>query len=170
MEIWTIGHSNHAFEKFLGLLQQHEITLLVDVRAKPFSRFPQFTRSNLSDALRANKIEYLFGGKYLGGLSPTPITEPMFVVKMDAILKQVAGGQRVTLMCSEGKPLECHRAGKLTAWLHRHSPDIKTTHILTDGTLVDGREFEPHVNDNVIWRDFKASIVRLEKKRAKKCC
>ena len=47
MEVFTIGHSNHTPERFLELLHQHKITMLVDVRSKPQSRFPHFQRDNL---------------------------------------------------------------------------------------------------------------------------
>jgi len=33
--IFTIGHSNHTIEVFLGLLRRHDIRGLVDVRSKP---------------------------------------------------------------------------------------------------------------------------------------
>ncbi|MCL4743867.1 MAG: DUF488 domain-containing protein [Burkholderiaceae bacterium] len=154
MEVWTVGHSNHSFEKFLGLLKKHEISMLVDVRSKPFSRFPHFQRVNLIKLIRSNGIDYRFGGSVLGGLGNVKVTSALFVSKMDAILEMTSEGLRVAMMCSEGKPCECHRAGKLTAWLHRERPDVKTTHIMPDGSLVDGREYEPKVLNAVFWPEF----------------
>ena len=41
----TIGHSKHPIEKFLELLRQHGVEVLVDARSQPFSRFsPHFSR------------------------------------------------------------------------------------------------------------------------------
>ena len=62
--IWTIGHSNHALDHFLGLLAEHGVEILVDVRSQPYSRYtPHFSR----DALRADVtnagLRYLFMGK-----------------------------------------------------------------------------------------------------------
>jgi len=37
--IYTVGHSNHPIERFLGLLQPHGITAVADVRSTPYSRF-----------------------------------------------------------------------------------------------------------------------------------
>lgn len=68
MEVWTIGHSNHSFEKFLGLLQQHKISMLVDVRSRPSSRFTHFIRDNLIRGVRENGIDYRYGGNVLGGM------------------------------------------------------------------------------------------------------
>ena len=48
--ILTIGHSTHALEAFVTLLQRHCVTVVADVRAVPYSRFnPQFNREPLAD-------------------------------------------------------------------------------------------------------------------------
>jgi len=66
--VWTIGHSNHPLEEFLGLLEQHRIQLLVDVRSSPYSRYAsQFNRDAIQGPLRAQAVEYLFLGDLLGG-------------------------------------------------------------------------------------------------------
>ena len=52
--LFTIGHSNHTEEKFLGLLREHDIDVLVDVRSQPLSRYnPQFNSNNLKRVLAA---------------------------------------------------------------------------------------------------------------------
>ncbi|WP_113152758.1 DUF488 family protein [Nitratireductor sp. OM-1] len=158
MEVWTIGHSNHSFEDFLGLLKQNQITMLIDVRSKPVSRFPHFQRDNLIRGVRSNGVDYRYGGKVLGGLGDVQVTAPLFIAKMDAILQFTEEGHRVAMMCSEGKPCECHRAGKLTAWLHRERPDVKTTHIMRNGALVDARSYEPKVIAEVTWPDFASTM------------
>lgn len=158
--VWTIGHSNHTFEKFLGLLKRHEISMLIDVRSKPFSRFTHFQRSNLAHALRANGVDYRYGGSVLGGLGNVQIDSKLFITKMDMVLEFAANGHRVAMMCSEGKPCECHRAGKLTAWLHRNRKDVETWHIMPDGSLVDARSYEPKVIEEVTWPTFKSTMKR----------
>jgi uncharacterized protein (DUF488 family) len=155
VEVWTIGHSTHEADTFIKLLQQHSITMLVDVRTKPSSRKPHFCRDNLIRLVRGNGIDYRFGGSVLGGLNKVKIGEKLFISKMEAILQFAAEGQRVAMMCSEGKPCDCHRAGKLTAWLHREHPEVKTTHILTDGSTVDAKEYEPQVRPVVVWPEFE---------------
>jgi len=43
--IYTIGHSDHSTEQFIGILKQHTITAVADVRSAPYSRFhPQFNK------------------------------------------------------------------------------------------------------------------------------
>jgi Protein of unknown function, DUF488 len=52
MELFTIGHSNHSIETFITLLQQHEITVVADVRSHPYSRYvPHFNPNQLKSAL-----------------------------------------------------------------------------------------------------------------------
>ena len=62
--ILTLGHSNHPLERFLGLLAEHGVTAVADVRSAPYSRFcPHFNRRALSSALEARGIQYLFLGR-----------------------------------------------------------------------------------------------------------
>ena len=66
--LYTIGHSNHAPEVFLGLLSAHGIEALVDVRSQPYSRYAaQFDKPGLNALLAGAGITYLFMGKELGG-------------------------------------------------------------------------------------------------------
>ena len=59
VEILTIGHSNHPVDQFVGLLRQHGIESLVDVRRFPTSRrFPQFNHDNLTNSLADQGIGY----------------------------------------------------------------------------------------------------------------
>src|SRR6266478_6824066 len=65
--IFTIGHSSHSWEKFVGLLQQHGITDVVDLRTTPGSDFcPHFNKDVLQTGLRAAGIRYEHFGKALG--------------------------------------------------------------------------------------------------------
>ena len=57
--IYTIGHSTRSLEAFIGLLQAHRITHLVDIRTVPRSRrHPHFTIDVLSAALSRAGITY----------------------------------------------------------------------------------------------------------------
>jgi len=66
--IYTIGHSNHSLDKFVELLKRHGITVVVDVRSAPYSRFhAQFNKEELKHALRERGLGYVFLGRELGG-------------------------------------------------------------------------------------------------------
>ncbi len=61
MSIFTIGHSNHPIDKFLGLLKSHGITAVADVRSVPYSkRNAQYDREALRKTLREHGIIYVF--------------------------------------------------------------------------------------------------------------
>jgi len=126
--VLTIGHSTRDLETFLGLLQAHEVTCVVDVRTVPRSRHnPQFDKENLPDALRAAGIayEHMPG---LGGLRHTRADSPNkgwrnasfrgyadymqtdeFRKNLEALIVR-ASKDRVALMCAEAVPWRCHRS------------------------------------------------------------
>lgn len=165
IEIFSIGHSRHPWEQFVALLHQHEIDTLVDVRSLPQSRWtPWFGKNTLVPALDALGIRYEWMGDNLGGLDKTVSTTSFgFQVSLGKAVGMAGGGNRVALMCSEGIPGECHRAGKLFAWVHRDvtAGAIKTTHIMRDGTLVDGRAYEPRIIKEERWHELDWSDVPM---------
>ncbi|MBO9703057.1 MAG: DUF488 domain-containing protein [Sporocytophaga sp.] len=58
--IYTIGHSNHSLEEFIGILKSFDIKVLADVRRFPGSRkFPYFNKENLKISLDKNGINYV---------------------------------------------------------------------------------------------------------------
>src|ERR1700693_3873053 len=66
--VFTIGHSIHAIEEFIALLQRAGVQCLVDVRSIPRSRRnPQFNIEALPGSLAAAGIEHRHL-KSLGGL------------------------------------------------------------------------------------------------------
>lgn len=121
--IYSIGHSNHTLEKFLSLLKEHRIQVLVDVRSYPYSQYsPQFHQIQLKTALAAAGVHYLFLGKELGGRPDGSdfydsdgrvfygrvAKTPLFRQGIER-LKHGIQTHRVAIMCSEENPTECHR-------------------------------------------------------------
>lgn len=144
--VFTIGHSTHASDFFLGLLTQHHISAIADVRSSPFSRFnPQFNREVLSRELHTHKIKYVFLGEELGARSKDPDCYIDGKVQYDRIaqtdlyrkgISRVLEGAerfRIALMCAEKDPLMCHRAVLVSRTLVEHSAEVN--HILSDGSL-----------------------------------
>jgi len=52
-DLFTIGHSIHPLEDFLGLLKRHGITTVADVRSQPFSRIQYFNGDVLAAVLKS---------------------------------------------------------------------------------------------------------------------
>jgi len=123
VDIYSVGHSNHELERFLALLRENEIEVVVDVRSNPRSRFaPHFNREALERSLGNQGIEYLFLGAELGG---RPAGDEFYdddghvlysrVAETEAfrsgIERLVSEGRRarIAAMCSEEDPTTCHR-------------------------------------------------------------
>lgn len=71
--VFTVGHSNLEFAKFVALLKQHRTQAVADVRSSPYSQYnPQFNRESLQCALREHDISYAFPGEELGARRSEP--------------------------------------------------------------------------------------------------
>lgn len=152
--LFSIGHSNHGLETFLGLLRQHGIEVLVDVRSQPASRYAsQFDRGNLQEAAAQAGIKYLFLGRELGGRPPgdayydaeghvryDQVAEAPFFLEGVERLEQGAPRYRVALMCSEENPAECHRHLLVERVLAKRG--IVMEHIRGDGRIQSAAELE----------------------------
>jgi uncharacterized protein (DUF488 family) len=129
LTIYTIGHSNQAFEEFISLLEAYEIRVIADIRSFPGSRtFPYFNRANLEASLPEHGVEYLWIPK-LGGRrsirkgfdSPNiGLTSPGFRAYADYMateefregvneLLSAARKSRTAYMCAEALYWRCHR-------------------------------------------------------------
>lgn len=151
--VFTIGHSNLEFAKFVALLKQHGVQAVADVRSSPYSQFnPQFNREPLQRALREQGISYVFLGEELGARRSEPecyvngradyaliAGSPAFVRGVDRIT-QGAAKMRVAMMCAEKDPLDCHRCILVSPRLRERGIEVR--HILSDGTLESHEQAE----------------------------
>lgn len=152
-ELLTIGHSTHPIDVFIGLLKQHGVTAVADVRSHPYSRyFPQYSRDALKEALAQAKIAYVFLGKELGARSENPACyrqgkaqyellakEPQFAIGLDR-LRTGMNRFKIALMCAEKDPLYCHRAVLVARKVHESGVPVE--HIYADGSIKGHSEME----------------------------
>jgi uncharacterized protein (DUF488 family) len=163
IKLFTIGHSNHSLEKFIRLLEDNGIMLLVDVRTAPHSRYnPQFNKENLESVLPQRGIQYAHAGKYLGGRPSDPtcykervlpaegadylhevdypevMKRKWFTQGIDRLL-ELADEQTTAIMCSEENPAECHRHHLIAQFLIAEHPEVDVRHIRGDGTVFSAR-------------------------------
>ena len=142
--IYTIGHSTLDIEVFIAMLSEHDIEVLVDVRAFPGSRrYPHFNKENLQVVIPEAGIRYEHMRK-LGGrrtASKTDVPSPNVFWEHKAFrnyadyalgeefheglqqLEQVAAQALCAIMCSEAVWWRCHRR-------------IITDYLLADGFRV----------------------------------
>jgi len=164
--IYTLGHSTRGLAEFSAVLQAHEISLLVDIRAFPMSkRHPQFNREQLELWLPEIGLGYRWmkelGGRRrkLTGESPNValrnesfrnyadyMLTPEFARAADEVLS-AAEKQRTAIMCAEMLWFKCHRmlvSDHFTALGHTvmHIADTRPPklHALTkEARMVEGR-------------------------------
>lgn len=138
--VWTIGHSNRTLEAFTDLLRGHSVTLLVDVRIAPRSRYnPQFNAESLTAAFPYRHLKDLGGYR-----TPRPdsvntaldgiwrgyadhMATPAFGSAL-TMLMESAASESVAVMCAEASPADCHRSFIADALVVR---GVEVRHILT---------------------------------------
>jgi uncharacterized protein (DUF488 family) len=129
--IYTIGYGDRTLDAFVAVLTKYAIAYLVDVRSAPYSRYkPEFSKEPLAQALQAQGIRYIYLGDALGGRPADPTCyvdgkvdyekvkqQPAYRQGIDRLQDAFRQQQRVALMCSEGKPEQCHRSKLIGASL-----------------------------------------------------
>jgi uncharacterized protein (DUF488 family) len=161
--VMTLGHSTHTLKEFIGLLQAHGATCVVDVRTVPRSRHnPQFNKTSLPRSLKKAGLGYVHLPG-LGGLRHAKrdssnvgwrnasfrgyadhMQTPEFGQSLDELIRLAKQG-RLVLMCAEALPWRCHRSLIADALLvrgirseHIMSPTRRQVHSLTSFARVRG--------------------------------
>jgi uncharacterized protein (DUF488 family) len=156
--ILTIGHSNHALERFIALLEGGQVTAVADVRSAPVSRFvPHFNKDRLAASLADRGILYLYLGEELGGrpeqseLFTDGVADyekmarlPSFKAGIEKLIEG-ARDKRIAVMCAEADPLDCHRCLLVGRALAERGVDVG--HILPSGPIVTQAEIEDRLLD-----------------------
>lgn len=153
--IYTIGHSTHKLDDFLSILVENSINCIVDVRSVPFSsRVPHFNKEDLRQQLEKNDMVYLHFPKAFGARHKDPelLDETgrvdfekvrqtdSFRNGIDKLHYCIEQGYKVSLMCAEANPLDCHRFSMISYQLVKEG--FLVNHILKDGNVIDNGELE----------------------------
>jgi uncharacterized protein (DUF488 family) len=154
MRIWTIGHSTRTIDKFISLIEQHGIKLLVDVRSFPGSRrYPQFNKETLEDSLGKAGLRYEHFPELGGRRKPRDDSHNLawrnasfrgyadymeteeFHKGVRRLVDLAADAGPTAIMCAEAVWWRCHRS-LISDYLK--AVDIEVIHIL------DVNKTEPH--------------------------
>lgn len=152
--LFSIGHSNLEFPRFVQLLRQSGVTAIADVRSQPYSKWlPWTNRPNLEQMLREHEINYHFMGDLLGGRPrQSEVYDSEGRVDYERVKTASAFGQgleglsraledfRISMLCSEADPIDCHRGLLIAPAMKERG--FAATHIRSDGTLESQAEFE----------------------------
>jgi uncharacterized protein (DUF488 family) len=150
--IYTIGYGARSLDAFFDVLADQGITHLIDVRSAPYSKFkPEFSKNALEVAARSRGIRYTYMGDALGGqpkddscyedgkvLYDRVRERPYFAEGIARLRKAHDLGLRVAIMCSEGKPEQCHRTALIGQVLA--DAGIPLAHIDENDALIDQDE------------------------------
>jgi len=168
--IYTIGHSNHPVEIFLGLLRQHGIATVVDVRSSPYCRFAvHFNKEDLQGRLRTEGVRYLLLGDVLGGrpegeefydrqgyvLYDRVAQSRAFQSGLGELLREAAAC-RVAVMCGEEDPTGCHRRLLIGRVLAQQG--VRILHIRGDGRV----QTEPEVAGEEEFRRTRGQLTLFD--------
>ena len=150
--IYTIGYGARDMASFLSALKVNDIHYLIDIRSRPYSSYkPEYSKQSLQNFLESNGIRYVFMGDTLGGQPENNqcytdgkvdyekvAQQDFFQSGVERLSKAGQLGQRVVLMCSEGKPENCHRSkliGKVLA-----AQGIDVLHIDENDKVIDQKQ------------------------------
>jgi uncharacterized protein (DUF488 family) len=139
--VFTIGYQGHTVSSIIGVLQAHQINLLIDVRQNPISRKPGFSKKGLDKHLSFSGIDYVHF-PCLG----TPLAIRRFYIQSGQVelalkryekylesktaclqsLVEIVSDRRCCLLCLESCYTTCHRSviakklARITQWTPVH--------------------------------------------------
>ena len=147
--IYTIGYGARAIEDLVAVLKEHQIAFLIDVRSQPYSRYkPEFAKDALAHRLKQGGVQYVFMGDTLGGRPADSDCykddgrvdyekygrKPSYLEGIERLKRAWQQQLPVVIMCSEGKPENCHRSMLIGVTLQEQG--IDAVHIDENGGLL----------------------------------
>ncbi|MCH3923642.1 MAG: DUF488 domain-containing protein [Bacteroidales bacterium] len=122
--LYSIGHGTKTIDEFCNELNSFNITYLVDVRSKPYSKWnPNFNQDILKYLSSKRKIIYVYMGDVIGGI-PNDMScytdghidykkmgeKQSFIDGLNRLIIANKKGIKLAVMCSESDPTMCHRS------------------------------------------------------------
>jgi uncharacterized protein (DUF488 family) len=150
--VFTVGYGARTLDEFLAVLKANRIEYLIDVRTAPFSKFkPEFSKELLQHHIERAGLRYVFMGDTLGGQPRDPAchtdgkvdyakvrAQPFFQAGVERLRKAFGQRRRAALMCSEGRPEDCHRSKLIGEALS--ATGIPVCHIDEDGQVLTQKQ------------------------------
>jgi uncharacterized protein (DUF488 family) len=146
VRLYTIGFTKKSAERFFGLLREHGVERLVDIRLHPSGQLAGFTKQADLRYFLANLVACDY--RHLPDLAPseeilsdyrTDHDWDRYVVRFEALMderdvpdsldQRILREKTCCLLCSEATPERCHR--RLVAErLARAWPDVDVVHLI----------------------------------------
>lgn len=155
MDIYTIGHSNYSIDRFLDMINFHNINCIVDIRGTPYSKYNiQYNKETISQTLKSRGYIYIYMGKEFAAQRTDKslyteegyadfekvVYDQDFLNGINRLRDGCSKGYRIALMGAKQDPINCHRCILLGRPLIAAGFNVK--HILDDNTLASQEELE----------------------------
>lgn len=155
IEIYTLGHSNYPFDKFIEILKKYNINCVVDIRAIPYSKYnTQYNKEFFQSNLKKLGYTYIYMADEFGAKRKTRISyNDEGYADFDKVILEddfKRGIERIKMGCSKNykivilgamqEPIRCPRAILLGKELIKEGFDVK--HIMHEGNLKTQEELE----------------------------
>ncbi len=102
--VYDIGYQCYTPLEFVAKMKAEGVTMVVDVRAKPWSKKPGFNKKDLQATLATQQVLYQHHGEMLGG-NRRPRAWDEGVRR----LAKMAEVEQLCIMCVEEDRDKCHR-------------------------------------------------------------
>lgn len=163
---YSLGHSSHDWPRFLELLEAVGTDAVIDVRSRPHSRYSHFCEAALRARLNFHGICYEHLPALGGDVSVSydeAARHPSFLAGIDHVL-DVSRRCRVTMLCAEHEPLQCHRFLLVARALAARG--IHVGHVLRSGEVELHWQTELRLlratgcSDDDLWRSDENCLVQ----------
>ena len=151
--VYTIGYSGFSIDDFVATLKKHNVSLVVDVRSSPFSKFfPEYNKDTLEICLKTHGIYYRnyadsFGArqndrKYYckeGYLDFEVFAQSApFLQGIKKLCDSMEKNYSFALLCAEKDPICCHRTILVARAFYERGYNV--IHLLADDNTITQQE------------------------------
>ena len=155
IEIYTLGHSNYPFDKFIEILKKYDINCVVDIRSTPYSKYnTQYNKEFLHETLKNLGYTYIYMADEFGAKRKTKVSyndegyadfdkvilEDEFKRGIERLKVGCSKNYKIVLLGAMQEPIRCHRAILLGKELIKAGFYVK--HIMHEGDLKVQSELE----------------------------
>lgn len=155
IEIYTLGHSNYPFNKFIEILKKYNINCVVDIRAIPYSKYnTQYNKEFFQSNLKRLGYTYIYMADEFGAKRKTRksynqegyadfekvILEDDFKKGIERLKIGCSKGYKIALLGAMQEPIRCPRSILIGKELIKEGFNVK--HIMHEGDLKTQMDLE----------------------------
>ena len=176
--VYTIGYAGLNIDRFLDILKENKISLLIDVRSLPKSKyFKDFNDNNLSKLLPKIGVKYENWRKEFGARQDNfdfytnGILDYEKFAKSEQFQKGIEKvkefqNKNICLMCSEIDPKNCHRGVLCGRKIYENGMEV--SHIIAkrngETNIEDHTDFEKRLMLNLKTSNVQDAYISQNKK------